>query len=261
MIVDLKDKVALVTGSAGAIGSATAKVFAANGATVVVADIDEAKARSTAADIPRALPLRLDVSSEAEVTAGVGWVQSHCGRIDILVNNAGINTATGRVTFDEFSVEEWDRVVAVDLRGVFLVSRAVAPIMLRQGGGRIVNISSLLGVVPARLSCAFTAAKAGVVHLTRTMSIELGSRGVLTNCVAPGSILMAGTEAYFYGKNALRPDWGKRLLEHIPLGRPGTVEEVANAILFLAAPESSYVNGQTLCVDGGWSAGGFLYDF
>jgi len=259
--VDLKEKVTLITGSAGAIGRATAEVFAANGAKVVVSDIDEAKARSTAAEIPGALPLRLDVSSEADVSEGIAWVHSHFGRIDILVNNAGINTAKHRVTLDEFPAEEWDKIMAVDLRGLFLTSRAVSAIMLRQGGGRIVNISSILGVVPARLSCAFTAAKAGVVHLTRTMAIELGSRGVLTNCVAPGSILMAGTEAYFYGKDAVKPEWGKRLLAHVPLGRPGTVEEVANCILFLAAPESSYLNGHTLCVDGGWSAGGFLRDF
>jgi NAD(P)-dependent dehydrogenase (short-subunit alcohol dehydrogenase family) len=133
--------------------------------------------------------------------------------------------------------------------------------MLRHGGGRIVNIASVLGVVPARLQCAYTAAKAGVVHLTRTMAIELGSRGVLTNCVAPGSVLTAGTEALFYSKNAIQAERAKSLLAHIPMGRPAQVEEIANAILFLVAPESGYINGQTLCVDGGWSAGGFLRDF
>ena len=133
----------------------------------------------------------MDVSSEAEVAAGIDWVQSKFGRIDILVNNAGINTGKHRVTLDEFPVEEWDRIMAVDLRGLFLVSRAGSALMLRHGGGRIVNIASVLGVVPARLQCAYTAAKAGVVHLTRTMAIELGSRGVLTNCVAPGSVLEA----------------------------------------------------------------------
>jgi NAD(P)-dependent dehydrogenase (short-subunit alcohol dehydrogenase family) len=100
-----------------------------------------------------------------------------------------------------------------------------------------------------------------VVQLTRTMAIELGARGVLTNCVAPGSVLTPGTEALFYGKDALQADRAQRLLAHIPLGRPARVEEIAHAVLFLAAPESGYINGQTLCVDGGWTAGGFFRDF
>ncbi len=261
MKVDITDKVAVVTGAAMSIGRKTAELLAANGARVVVADIDEAAAGRTAAEIPGAIPLRMDVSSETEVAAGIEAVQAKFGRIDILVNNAGINTGKHRVTLDEFPVEEWDRIMAVDLRGLFLVSRAGAAVMLRHGGGRIVNIASVLGVVPARLQCAYTAAKAGVVHLTRTMAIELGSRGVLTNCVAPGSVLTAGTEALFYSKTALQAERAKSLLAHIPMGRPAQVEEIANAVLFLVAPESGYINGQTLCVDGGWSAGGFLRDF
>jgi 3-oxoacyl-[acyl-carrier protein] reductase len=260
MKVDLTDKVALVTGAAMSIGRQTAEVLAANGARVVVADIDEPAARRTAAEIPGAVALRMDVSSETEVSAGISWVQSTCGRIDILVNNAGINTGKHRVTLEEFPVEEWDRIIAVDLRGLFMVSRAAAAVMLRQGAGRVVNIASVLGVVPARLQCAYTAAKAGVVHLTRTMAIELGSRGILTNCVAPGSVLTAGTGALFYSANALQAERAKSLLAHIPVGRPARLEEIAHAILFLVAPESSYINGQTLCVDGGWSTGGFLRD-
>jgi 3-oxoacyl-[acyl-carrier protein] reductase len=261
MNVDLKDKVALVTGAAMGIGRRTAELLAANGARVVVADINEPVARSTAAEIPGATALRLDVSNEAEVKAGVAWIESKLGGIDILVNNAGINTSKHRVTLEEFPVEEWDRIMAVDLRGLFLVSQATALVMLRRGGGRIINISSVLGLVPARLQCAFTAAKAGVVQLTRTMAIEFGSRGILTNCVAPGSILTAGTKTLFYSKDAMQGDREQRMLAHIPMGRPGTVDEIANSILFLAAPESSYINGHTLCADGGWSAGGFLRDF
>jgi len=261
MKVDIKDKVAIVTGAAMGIGRRTAELLAANGAQVIVADIDDAQAKATAAEIPGALSLRMDVSDEAAVTAGIDWVGSRYGKIDILINNAGINTGKHRVTIDEFPVTEWDRIMAVDLRGLFLVSRAVSAVMLRHGSGRIVNVSSVLGVVPARLQCAFTAAKAGVVHLTRTMAIELGARGILTNAVAPGSVLTAGTEALFYGKDALQSDRAQRLLAHIPMGRPAHVDEIANVTLFLVAPESSYINGQTLCVDGGWSAGGFLRDF
>ncbi len=261
MKVDLQDKIVLITGAAMGIGRKTAEIFSANGAKVVVADIDEEAARATAATLPGALALRMDVSNEAEVAKGVEWIASELGRIDVLVNNAGINTGKHRVTIDEFPVAEWDRIMAVDLRGLFLVSRAVSAVMLRHGSGRIVNVSSVLGVVPARLQCAFTAAKAGVVHLTRTMAIELGARGVLTNAVAPGSIRTAGTEALFYNQDAIQAARAQRLLDHVPMGRPGAVEEVANTILFLAAPESSYINGQIICVDGGWSAGGFLRDF
>jgi 3-oxoacyl-[acyl-carrier protein] reductase len=260
MNVDLVNKVALVTGGAMGIGLATAKVLAANGARVVLADLNEADAQKMAATFPQGVGLRMDVSSEAEVAAGIEAIRSQCGQIDILVNNAGTNVGKNRVTLEQFSIEEWDRIVSVDLRGLFLVSRAVATLMLQGRGGRIINIASVLGVVPARLQCAFTAAKAGVVQLTRTMAIEFGSRGILTNCIAPGSVLTHGTQALFYGKDAFQAERARQLLAHIPLGRPATVEEIAHAILFLAAPESSYINGQTLCVDGGWSTGGFLRD-
>lgn len=261
MKVDLKDKVAVVTGAAMGIGRRTAELLAANGAKVFVADIDEAAARETATAIPGAKGFRMDVSSATEVAAGVDWVVREASRIDILVNNAGINTGKNRVTIDAFAIEEWDRIMAVDLRGLFLVSRSVSAVMLRQGEGRIINISSVLGVVPARLQCAYTTAKAGVAHLTRTMAIELGDRGILTNAIAPGSIVTAGTKALFYNKDAIQAEKAKRMLSHIPVGRAGSVDDIGNAVLFFAAPESSYLNGQVLCVDGGWSAGGFLRDF
>ena len=183
------------------------------------------------------------------------------GRLDILVNNAGVNTAKHRVNIDQFPLEEWDRILKIDLTGTFLVSQAATRIMLKQQEGRIINISSVLGVIPARLQCAFTAAKAGVVHLTRTLAIELGEHGILVNCVAPGSTLTEGTKQLFYSENATEKDRARKVLSHIPLGRAGSVEEMAHAVLFFAAPESSYITGQTLCVDGGWSAGGFFRDF
>jgi NAD(P)-dependent dehydrogenase (short-subunit alcohol dehydrogenase family) len=261
MKVDLQDKIAVVTGAARGIGAATARVLAENGAIVIVADIDEATAHETAKGIPRAHALRLDVSNQAEVEAGIDWVTSTLGRVDILINNAGINTMHHRVTIDEFPVEEWDRIINVDLRGLFLVSRSVSAVMVRHGSGRIVNVSSVLGVVPARLQCAFNSAKAGVINLTRSMAIELAAKGILVNCIAPGSILTAATEQLFYSKDAIQAERRDKILSHIPLGRTGTVEEIASTILFLVAPESSYITGQTLCVDGGWSAGGFFRDF
>ena len=261
MKADLQNKVALVTGAARGIGLATAQLLADNGARVIVADLDAAGAKAAAAAMKGATALRMDVSSAVEVEAGVRQVCAELGRIDILVNNAGINTTSHRVTIDQFPVEEWDRIMAVDLRGVFLVSRAVAAVMVAQRAGRIVNIASVLGIVPARLQCAYTAAKAGVVNLTRTMAIELAPSGIAVNCVAPGSTLTAGTEQLFYGKDAAQRDKAERVLSHIPAGRVGQVGEVAQAVLFFAAPETGYVTGQVLCVDGGWTAGGFLRDF
>lgn len=261
MKVDLQNKVALVTGAARGIGQATAQALADNGAIVVIADIDEATAKETAAAIPNAHALRMDVSSEEEVEKSIAWIETNLGRIDILVNNAGINTLKHRVTIDEFPIDEWDHIINVDLRGLFLVSRLVCASMVKNGGGRVINVSSVLGVIPARLQCAFTAAKAGVINLTRAMAIELATKGILVNCVAPGSILTAATQKLFYSGDAVMAERQKGVIDHIPMGRTGTVEEIANTILFLAAPESSYLTGQTICVDGGWSAGGFFRNF
>jgi 3-oxoacyl-[acyl-carrier protein] reductase len=259
--VDLQGKYALVTGAAHGIGEAIAHMLSQNGAAVAFADVDIDSARRTAATAAHSLPIAMDISSETQVEAAIGEVVKTYGRLDILVNNAGVNTARHRVNIDQFPLEEWERIVGIDLTGTYLVSRAAARVMVEQRQGRIINISSVLGVIPARLQCAFTAAKAGVVHLTRTMAIELGEHGILVNCVAPGSTLTEGTRQLFYGTEPPQQERARRLLSHVPLARPGTVEEMASAVLFFAAPESSYITGQTLCVDGGWSAGGFFRDF
>lgn len=261
MKVDLSGQVALVTGAARGIGKAIADVFVANGAQVVYADLDFETAEVSAAQSPNGSALAMDVSSEAQVEAGVAQIIKEQGRLDILVNNAGINTMKHRVNIDQFPLEEWQHILSVDLTGLFLVSRAASRHMVARKSGRIVNISSVLGVVPARLQCAFTTAKAGVVHLTRTMAIELAPSNIPVNCVAPGSTLTEGTKQLFYSQDAIMQERTQRMLSHVPLNRPGTVEEIAHAVLFFAAPESSYITGQTLCVDGGWTAGGFLRDF
>ena len=255
MNVQLQDQVALVTGAAGAIGQAICASLAANGAKVVYADIDFEGARRLAAATPGAMPLRMDVTDEKEVELAMSQIIDAHGRLDILVNNAGINTMAHRVTIDSFPAEEWDRILRVDLTGLFLVSKAASRQMLRRRSGRIINISSVMGLVPARLQCAYTAAKAGVVNLTRTMAIELGSQGILTNCIAPGSILSEGTKQLFYGENGQFNDRVQAMLSHVPLGRPGQPEEIAHAVLFLAAPESSYLNGAIIPVDGGLGMG------
>jgi NAD(P)-dependent dehydrogenase (short-subunit alcohol dehydrogenase family) len=257
MKVDLSKKVAMVTGAARGIGLAIADLLAANGALVVYTDVDgdgaaEAARRSPG---PDALARTLDVTDPAQVEAVIGEVVRAAGGLDVLVNNAGVNTLKHRVTIDEFPRAEWDRILDVDLNGVFNMSRAAAKVMTARGSGRIVNIASIAGLVPLRLQSPFVAAKAGVINLTRAMALELGPRGVLVNAVAPGSTLTDGTRALFYGEDGTFKDSVKQLLAHIPLGRPAQPEEIANAVLFLAAPESSYVNGHVLTVDGGWTAG------
>ncbi len=255
MKVDLAGKVAFVTGAAGAIGGAIARAFAAQGAHVVVADIDEAGAQAMADRLPGALAVRMDVRDEAGIDAALSATLARYGRLDILVNNAGVNTMAHRVPVDAFPTHEWDRIVGIDLQGMFLVSRAGVRPMLEAGGGRVINIASIVGLVPLRLQSPFVAAKAGVVNLTKSMALELGPRGVLVNAIAPGSTLSEGTRKLFYGEDGQFSSSAQRLLAHIPLGRPAEVEEIAAGALFLADPDSSYVNGHVLTIDGGWTAG------
>jgi NAD(P)-dependent dehydrogenase (short-subunit alcohol dehydrogenase family) len=255
MKVDLADRVALVTGAARGIGQAIADLFAANGARVLYSDVDVTTAREAAARSPGCLAVALDVTDAGEVEAVVAAIEREFGRLDILVNNAGVNTLTARVPIDQFPREEWDRILNVDLTGVYLVSKAASRLMLARGSGRIINIASIAGLVPLRLQCSFVAAKAGVVNLTRAMALELGPRGILVNGIAPGSTLTEGTRRLFYGAGGLFHDSVKQMLAHVPLGRPAEPHEIAYAALFLAAPESSYVNGHILTVDGGWTAG------
>jgi NAD(P)-dependent dehydrogenase (short-subunit alcohol dehydrogenase family) len=246
-----------VTGAARGIGKAIADAFATNGARVAYSDVELEAAHAAAAAAPggRCAALPVDVTDIAQIDAAIAWILADWGRLDVLVNNAGINTLKHRVTIDAFPRPEWDRILAVDLDGVFQVSQAAARVMRTQGSGKIINIASIAGLVPLRLQCAYVAAKAGVVNLTRAMALELGPHGILVNAIAPGSILTVGTEQLFYGPDGQFKDSVRQMLAHIPLGRPGKPEEIAHAALFLAAPESSYVNGHVLTVDGGWTAG------
>lgn len=253
MKVDLSGKVSLVTGAAGGIGKAIADELAANGSRVVYADVTDATAAASKA--PDALAMRMDVTNRAEIDAAIERTVKELGSLDILVNNAGVNTAKHRVTIDEFPRAEWDRLIAVDLTGLYEVSQAAARVMRVQKSGRIINIASIVGLVPLRLQCAFAAAKAGVVNLTKAMALELAPFGILVNGIAPGSILTEGTKSLFYGEGGQFRDSVQKMLDHVPLGRPGTTEEIAVAALFLAAPENSYTNGHMLTVDGGWTAG------
>ncbi len=260
MNVNLEDQVGLVTGAAQGIGKSIAEALAANGARVIVTDIDLPKAAETAAALPLGTAKEMDVTDDAQIAQVIDAVVREFGRLDIVVNNAGVNTLHHRVTIDEFPRQEWDRLLQVDLNGLFFVSKAAARVMRSQGRGRIINIASVAGLVPLRLQCAFVAAKAGAINLTKAMAIELGPLGILVNGIAPGSIMTQGTRELFYGEDGKFRDSVQQLLAHIPLGRPGTTDEVAHAVLFLAAPESSYINGHILTVDGGWTAG-YTRDF
>lgn len=255
---DLNGTVSLVTGAARGIGRAIADRLAANGSLVVYTDTDAAAASAGVA--APSFGLKLDVTDTASIATAMDAVMTKCGRLDILVNNAGINTMAHRVTVDEFPREEWDRIMAVDLDGVFEVSRAAARVMKRQGSGRIINIASIAGLVPLRLQCAYVAAKAGVVNLTRAMALELGPNGILVNAIAPGSTLTDGTRQLFYAADGKFHEKAQRMIDHVPLGRPGTTDEIAVAALFLADNENTYMTGHVLTVDGGWTAG-YTRDF
>ena len=252
---DLSGKISLVTGAARGIGQAIADRFAASGSTVYYTDIDGPGAESAGARSAGCRAATLDVTNGDDVRALVAKIQRECGRLDIVVNNAGVNTLKNRVTLEQFPRDEWDRILNVDLNGVFEVSRAAAQIMKTQGGGRIINIASIAGLVPLRLQCAFIAAKAAVVNLTKGMALELGPAGILVNGLAPGSTLTEGTKQLFYGADGTFHSRVQQMLDHVPLGRPGTTDEIAVAALFLADPENTYMNGHVLVVDGGWIAG------
>lgn len=260
MTCDLSGSVSLVTGAARGIGQAIADRLARNGSVTYYTDLVLADAEVAASATPNGRALKLDVTKPDDIAEAVQRVVAECGRFDVLVNNAGVNTMAHRVPVDQFPRAEWDRILAVDLTGLYEMSRAATAVMRGQKRGRVINIASIAGLVPLRLQCAFVAAKAGVVNLTKAMALELGPHGVLVNGIAPGSTLTEGTRQLFYGDDGLFKESVQRMLDHVPLGRPGTVDEIAVATLFLADPENSYMNGHILTVDGGWTAG-YARDF
>ncbi len=259
MKVALEGHGAIVTGGANGIGKAIVHALIENGSHVAIVDIDVQAGTQTAQEIRKdkgtCIFVEADVTNPKQMEKAAENIATQLGGIQILINNAGINTKSERVPIHQYTLDDWHRILQVDLTGVFVVSRSVIPHMLENTPGRIVNISSIAGLVPLRLQSAFVAAKAGVANLTRSMALELGPQGILVNAVAPGSTLTRGTKALFYGPDGAYTENAESLLSHIPLGRPGNVEEIAAAVLFLVAPEASYINGTILTVDGGWTAG------
>jgi 3-oxoacyl-[acyl-carrier protein] reductase len=262
MRVDLSGRVALVTGAAQGIGRAVADSLAENGAWVIYTDMNGDGAADAAASAGQGhLSFSLDVADQARIEEVVAASIAATGRLDILVNNAGIGvSAADRKPVDQFPVEVWDRLLAVDLSGVFLMSRACVPHLKTCGAGRIVNVASVLGLVPMRLQSAYVAAKAGVVNLTRSMALELAGDGILVNGVAPGSTATPAWTAWIRNGDSEAQDLHSRLMSHIPLARPATPEEIAHGVLFLCAPETTYITGHILPIDGGWTAG-FARDY
>lgn len=259
--VDYSSRTVIVTGAAGGIGSTMCRVFAANGASVAVCDINitgcTAVADTIKADGGIAAPFKLDVTDREGLALVSEQIVKYFGSVDLLINNAGVNVGPkDRNPIKSFSDEKWDWIIGVDLDGVYNVSKTFLPYMLNRDGANIINISSVVGLVPFRRQCAFTAAKAGVVNLTKAMAIELAEDGVRVNCIAPGSILMEGTRALFYND----PSKAEAMMINIPQHRPGSPEDIAYAALYLGADCAGYVTGSVLTVDGGWTCG-FARDF
>lgn len=242
----LKGKVALVTGAARGIGKSVALAFAAEGADIAFTDlkIDEV-AEATRAELKafgvKVLALASDASDFASAAEAVEAVVKEFGHLDVLVNNAGITRDTLMLRMTE---DQWDAVLKVNLKSAFNFIHAVAPVMMRQRGGSIISMSSVVGVHGNAGQCNYSASKAGMIGLTKSIAQELGSRGVRANIVAPGFILTEMTAK-------LDPEMLKAWESRIPLRRGGTPEEVAKVCLFLASDLSSYVTGQVIQIDGG----------
>ena len=242
--------VAIVTGGARGIGLAIGQWFLAQGYRVALLDIDADALRATAealADPARVLAIACDVSDPQRVAAAIAEIDSRYGRIDALVNNAGVAVfkPIGQTTF-----EEWRQVLSVNLDGAFLCTQACAPVMVRGGGGSVVNIASLSGLRASTLRVAYGTSKAALIHLTKQQAVELGTAGIRVNAVAPGPV---DTDmAKLVHSVAIRSDY----IDVIPLHRYGTTDEIAAVTGFLCSPAASYVNGQVLAVDGGFDAAG-----
>ncbi len=240
----VKDKVIIITGGAGGIGKETAKLLAKEGAKVVIFDINEERLIEAKKEIEKygiVEAIKADVTDFKSVSDAVNKVYEKFGKIDVLINNAGI-TRDGFLS--KMDLEDWNKVIAVNLTGVFNTTKAVVPYMLERGEGNIISISSVVGVYGNIGQTNYAASKAGIIGMTKTWAKELGRKGIRANAVAPGFIKTEMT--------AKVPEKVINIMiEKTPLGRMGEPEDVANLLLFLSSDESSFINGQVIGVDGG----------
>jgi NAD(P)-dependent dehydrogenase (short-subunit alcohol dehydrogenase family) len=243
-------KVALVTGAARGIGLAVAKRFLAEGWRVALLDIESELLQRAIAELPnpdQTLALACDVSDAAAVMAAIDTVGRRFGRLDALINNAGVAVFAPLL---QTSDADWNRVLAVNLTGPFVCTKAAVPLMREHGGGAIVNITSISAVRASTLRSAYGTSKAGLAHLTKQLAVELAALGIRVNGVAPGPVDTAMAKAVH------TPDIRADYHDAIPLNRYGLEEELAEAVLFLSCDRSSYITGQILAVDGGFDAAG-----
>jgi 3-oxoacyl-[acyl-carrier protein] reductase len=245
--MDLANRVAIVTGSGRGIGQAIALKLAEVGAIVVVNDIDEAAAQGVAGEIQamgrQSLVVMADIGSSEDVTRLVEAAVSTFGKVDILVNNAGISRDQLLIRMSD---EDWDRVININLKSAFLCTRAALRHMLKQRWGRIISITSIVGLVGNPGQANYASAKAGIIGFTKTIAKEVASRGISANAIAPGFIDTEMTKRLGESRR-------QELLKHIPLGYLGSPGDVAEAVAFLASEEARYITGQVLGVDGGMS--------
>ena len=246
----LPDKVCLISGGARGMGAAIAQLLSDEGAKVVIGDVLEEEGNRVAAEIGEAggdaAFISLDVTSEVDWKRATQQTTDKYGRLDVLVNNAGIYE---RATIEESSGEGWDRVMDINAKGVLLGCKAAIPAMKMAGGGSIVNISSVAGLVGSARSTAYHASKGAVRLLTKSTALQYAKDGIRANSVHPGPVTTEMLHLLFPTRDEM-----EERLANIPLGRFGTPEDVAQAVLFLASDESSFVTGSELIVDGGWTA-------
>jgi NAD(P)-dependent dehydrogenase (short-subunit alcohol dehydrogenase family) len=238
----VRDRVAVVTGSASGIGSATIDALVDDGFRVAGIDLEPGEAQR------EVLTVGADVSAAAEVDAALARIHAELGPVDVLVNNAGTTGGPAATTCHETSPEDWDRVLAVNVRGPFLCTRAALPSMLSRGSGHIVNVASVAGLVAFPGRCAYTASKGAVVAFTRSLAADYAAAGIRANAVCPGMVETPMTQWRLDS-----PPMRAEIESRIPLGRVARPEEIAGAIAVLITDRLSYMTGQTLVLDGGWT--------
>ncbi len=246
----LDGMVAVITGAASGIGAGTARRFVDEGASVVLADIQQEIGESLAAELGDSAAFALtDVTSEDDVAAAVGMAVARWGQLDVMFNNAGILGAVGSIA--DTSVEDWEKTISVLLTGAFLGSKHAARVMIPKGSGSIINTSSIAGVTGGLAPHAYSTAKHGVIGLTRTVASEMAAHGVRVNAVAPGNTISAMTADVMTGDHSNLDQAATVIQSKSPLGIAGEPDDIAGAVVYLASDDSRYITGHTLVIDGG----------